>query len=252
MENAEKIKVIILAAGKGTRMQSSEPKALTLLKGKAFLTHILNTLETLDLPNKPIIVVGHQKEKIIELLGDKYTYAHQAEQLGTGNAVSSTKEHIGHGEGLTIVLSSDQPLISIETLTSLINKHFKLKPTITMGTATLPDFKDWREGLIKFGRIIRDKNNHLKDIVEFKNATDKEKSVTEVNPAIYAFDNKWLWANINKINNNNTQGEYLLTDLIKIACEQNKKIETIKLSNILELLQPNTKEELEVLEELVV
>ena len=88
--------------------------------------------------------------------------------------------------------------------------------------------------------------------MEFKDAKEKKKNVKEINPAIYAFDSEWLWENIDKLNKENSQKEYYLTDLIKIAREQNKKIQAVPITNILEGLQPNTKEDLEILEKLVV
>lgn len=234
-------------------MKSDEPKALALLKGKSFLQHILDTIKTLDLPIKPVIVIGHKKERILKVIGKDYNYAHQEKQLGTGHAVASAKNSTHPKHNLVLVLSADQPLVSKETIMHIIEKHLEKKPAITMATALLPDFKEWREGLMQFGRIIRDENNQeLKNIVEFKDANKKEKEITEVNPAIYAFDSEWLWKNIDKLKPENAQKEYYLTDLIKIACKQGEKIETMPLENILEALQPNSKEELEILEGLTI
>ena len=98
----------------------------------------------------------------------------------------------------------------------------------------VPDFKEWRTGLNDFGRIVRGTNGLIKKIVEFKDASDKEKKKRELNLALYAFDAKWLWANIDKIKNKNAQAEYYLTDLVKIACKQNKKIETVQIANVIE------------------
>ena len=244
--------IIILAAGKGVRMKSDEPKALVMLKNKPLIKHILDTIATLHLPIKPIIVVGHKKERIIEVLGNNYLYAEQEKQLGTGHAVSSAKNSIHSSHKIILVLSSDQPLISKETIERLLKKHDEKKPTITMATVLMPDFEEWRSGLRHFGRIIRENNGQVAGIVEFKDATEKEKLIKELNPAVYAFDSDWLWKNIGLIKNENTQGEYYLTDLIKIARHQNKKIEAVPMANLIEGLQPNTKEELEILEEFAV
>jgi len=246
-----KIQIIILAAGKGTRMKSDIPKALTPFRGKTFLEHILDTVKKLNPEIKPIIVVGHKKELIKEALGKSYIYAEQNEQLGTGHAVMSARNAIEPQHEIVIVLSADQPLVSKETLEKIIEKHLEKKPTITIGTVIVPDFEDWRMGLNHFGRIIRGSNGLVKKIVEFKDANNKEKEIKELNPALYAFDANWLWNNIDKLKNNNTQTEYLLTDLIKIACEQNKKIEALPIVNIIEALQPNCQEELETLERIV-
>ena len=246
-----KIQVIILAAGKGKRMKSDEPKALALLKGKPLLQYILETLKKLDPEIRPVIVVGHKKERVIEELGNEYIYAEQHEQLGTGHAVGSAKSAIKTPHDIVIVLATDQPLVSKETLKQIISTHAEKNPTITMATVIIPDFKDWRIGLNHFGRIIRNENGKIKKIVEFKDTTEEEKEIKELNPALYAFDAKWLWENIDKLKNENAQKEYLLTDLIKMAFDQNKNIELVQTSNIFEALQPNSQEELELLEKLV-
>jgi UDP-N-acetylglucosamine diphosphorylase/glucosamine-1-phosphate N-acetyltransferase len=250
MEKSDKIKIIILAAGKGNRMQSDEPKALAMLHGKPFLRHILDTISTLNLPEKPVIVIGHKKERVEEVLGNEHVYAEQKEQLGTGHAVMSAKNSISPEHEIILVISTDQPLVSKETLERIISTHEQKKPTITIATLTVDDFKDWRVGFNHFGRIIRGADGLVKKIIEFKDATEEEKAVKELNPALYAFDAGWLWENIDKLKNENAQAEYYLTDLVKIACEQNKKVEAVPVANLIEGLQPNTKEELELLENL--
>jgi bifunctional UDP-N-acetylglucosamine pyrophosphorylase / glucosamine-1-phosphate N-acetyltransferase len=252
MKLGEKIKIIILAGGKGKRMQSDVPKALTLFKGKPFLLHILGTIKKLDPTLKPIIVVGHKKDRIKEVLGENYIYAEQHEQLGTGHAVLSAKKAIETLHETVLVISADQPLISKETIERIIQKHFEKSPTMTLSTVIVPDFEDWRIGLYYFGRIIRGKNGQIEKMVELRNTNDAEKKITELNAAVYAFDANWLWDNIEKLNTRNPIGEYLLTDLIHIAFSQNKKIEAVEVANIIEALQPNSKEELEILEKLVV
>lgn len=250
--NLDNVQVIILAAGKGKRMQSENPKALTNLKGKPFLQHILDTLSLINLPLKPIIVVGHKKEAVMEAMGEGYHYAHQEEQLGTGHAVSSARHKVDDGTEIIFVLSTDQPMVSKDTILNIIKKHEENKPAVTIGTLVLPDFNEWRRGLMGFGRIIRNENGKVLRNVEYKDATDEEKAIKEVNPAIYAFDANWLWDNIDKIKNNNAQGEYYLTDLIGLACESGKGVEAVPIENLLEGLQPNSKEELEILESLTI
>jgi UDP-N-acetylglucosamine diphosphorylase/glucosamine-1-phosphate N-acetyltransferase len=243
--------IIILAAGKGVRMKSDEPKALVMLKNKPLIKHILDTISSLHLPFQPIIVIGHKKERMREVLGKEHLYTEQEKPLGTGHAVASAKDSVHPGHKTVLVLSGDQPLISKETIERLLKKHNEKKPTITIATVQLPDFEEWRSALRHFGRIIRGNDGLVDGIVEFKDATEREKLIKEVNPAVYAFDADWLWKNISLIKNENTQHEYYLTDLIKIAREQDKKIEAVPVANIIEGLQPNTKEELEMLEKII-
>ncbi len=249
MEN-EYTQIIILAAGMGKRMQSEEPKALTLYKGTPFIEHILHTIALLNLKLKPIIVVGYKKERIIERLGKGYKYVEQKLQLGTGDAVKSAQNAMTGLEKNILVISADQPTVSKETLENILTKHKDRDATITLGTVIVPDFMDWKKGMMHFGRIIKGVNGSVKKIIEFKDATEEERNIKELNLALYAFDAKWLWENINKLENKNTQGEYYLTDLVKIAFEQNQKIESVPVSNIIEGIHPNSKEELQLLEKL--
>lgn len=247
----EKVQVVILAAGKGTRMESDHPKALAILQGKPFLEHILNTLSKINFPIKPVVVVGYKKEQIIDFFGPNINYAYQNEQLGTGHALLSAKGSVSPDHTVIFVVSADQPLISEETIKTILTAHKNENSVVTMGTVILPDFNEWRAGAYFLGRIMRNTNGDVVKIIEHKDANEKERQIMEINPALYVFDATWLWNNIDSLKNINSQGEYYITDLIKMAQEQNKKITAVPVSNIMEIFQPNSQAELAVLENIL-
>ncbi len=249
MEKEEKIKIIILAAGKGTRMESPLPKVLAQLKGQHMIRHLLESVEESGIDNKPIIVVGYEKDLVKKELGDKYQYVTQEEQLGTGHAVYVTKDACEGIENI-IVISGDQPFIKTETIKNLLAKHLASNAKITITTTEVADFEDWRKAFWRFGRVLR-KDGKIIDR-EFKDASKEEKKITEVNVSLYAFNAKWLWDNFKKIDRSKSaQNEYYLTDLWQIAGENGEKVETIKIDPH-EALGANSKEELEILEKLIV
>lgn len=233
-------------------MKSDKPKALMPLVGKSFISHILDTIKETNIQKTPIIVVGYKKEDIFKHLeNEKVIYAEQKEQLGTGHAVMAARESIENDTETVFVLSTDQPMVSKETIENILEKHQNSNATVTIGTVVLPDFKDWRSGLLHFGRIIRDKTGSVIKNTEYKDASEDERKIKEVNPAIYAFKNNWLWQNIDNLKNENVQGEYYLTDLIKTAKEQGEKVEALPIKNNIEAIQPNTQEGIQVLEKLI-
>ncbi len=248
LNNQEKIKIVILAGGKGKRMQSELPKVLMPLKNKPMISHIVSEIKKIS-DEKPIAIVGHKAELVQSELGDLCFYALQEEQLGTGHAVSCAKGDCADAEQI-VVLSGDQPFISAKTIVNLIEKQLDSKSKITFATTEVPDFFDWRKAFLALGRILR-KDGEVVGIKEYKDATEEEKEIKEINVGCYCFEAKWLWENLEKINNDNNQKEYYLTDLLKIAKSEEEKIETIKIDNH-EALGANSKEELEILENFAV
>lgn len=240
--------IIILGAGHGKRMQSELPKALTPLRGKPFIVHLLETIQQTGIDNNPIIVVGQKREQIMDALGPSYRYAIQDEQLGTGHAVLMTEKFKGDSKQ-TLILYADHPLVSVKTIQGLIEAHKNEGAVLTMATARIPDFEEWRSTFLSFGRFVRDEKGIITRIVEAKDATDEEKLITEVNPAYMCFDTEWLWKHLSLLKNNNNQKEYYLTDLVSMAFAEKQKIASVAIDPR-EALGVNTKEQLELIESL--
>ncbi len=244
----EKVKILILAGGKGNRMQSELPKVLVKVRGESMIKHLLSSVKNSGVDDKPVIVVGYGKEQVMAELGDNYTYVIQDKQLGTGHAVATAKEALKNKAEHIIVLYGDHPFVSSETIKKLVSKHLESKGKITIATAKLSDFEGWRTLFYKnFSRIIRSEHGNIIKDIQFKDANDEEKKVTEVNPCYFCFDAKWLWDNLKALNTNNSQKEYYLTDLIKTAMQENIKVESINIDPI-EASGANSKEELQILE----
>ncbi|HNW71669.1 MAG TPA: NTP transferase domain-containing protein [Candidatus Paceibacterota bacterium] len=248
MNENGKIKIVILAGGKGTRMNHDLPKVLVPLGGKPMVKHVIDTIKEI-INEKPILIVGHKAELIQKEFGDTCDYAFQKEQLGTAHALMCAEKACGDAKEI-IVLSGDQPFVKSKTITDSIEKFRKTKATMVLTTTLVPNFSDWCKAYLPLGRVLR-KNGKIIAIREYKDASEEEKEIKEINTACcYVFNADWLWKNLKKVKNNNAKKEYYLTDLFQIASEENEKIETIEMDPH-ESLGANSKEDLEVLEKFV-
>ena len=209
---------VILAAGKGTRMQSKLYKVLHKVCDRTMVELVLDSLNDLEM-QEVITVVGHGAERVKEVLGDRTKFVLQAEQLGTAHAVKVAKDELKDKEGTTIVMYGDTPLIRPETINSMLDHHENTNAKATVLTAITDD-------PFAYGRIIRDVNGKLVKIVEEKDATEQEKKIKEINSGIYCFDNKLLFEMLEKVKNDNKQGEYYLPDVLGLIREQKEIIET--------------------------
>lgn len=209
---------VILAAGKGTRMQSKLYKVLHKVCDRTMVELVLDSLNDLEM-QEVITVVGHGAERVKEVLGDRTKFVLQAEQLGTAHAVKVAKDELKDKEGTTIVMYGDAPLIRPETINSMLDHHENTNAKATVLTAIADD-------PFAYGRIIRDVNGKLVKIVEEKDATEQEKKIKEINSGIYCFDNKLLFEILEKVKNDNKQGEYYLPDVLGLIREQKEIIET--------------------------
>ncbi len=242
--------VIILAAGKGSRMKVDKPKVLVEILGKPMIEYVLDSVKIVQSMVKPVVVVGHQGELVQDKIKDRATIVWQKEQLGTGHAVAIARNIFLNFSGAILVLYGDHPLISPKTIEKLFKIHEERNSVLSLMTTEVEDFTDWRSSFMEFGRIIRDNDNHIQSIREFKDCSDAEKKIKEVNPGYYCFDSVWLWQNIQKLQNKNNQKEYYLTDLISLAVAQNEKISSIQIPP-LECLGVNTSEQLQMVENLI-
>lgn len=238
--------LIILAAGKGTRMSSDLPKVLVDFKGKPLIRRLLDNLDNLIKKLNPVIVVGHKKELVMDELGDNYIYAYQGEQLGTAHAVLSARSQIQADNA--IVLYGDMPFIKAGSIERLIELFEKNNSKFAMFTSTVPNFENEYQTYSNYGRIIREKGK-LKKIVEAKYASPSETAIKEVNPGIYMFGTDWLWNNIDKVQKN-TQGEYYLTDLLEIAEKEGIEVITESIDPF-EVYGINTLEQLKTAQRLL-
>ncbi|MBU0531854.1 MAG: NTP transferase domain-containing protein [Candidatus Uhrbacteria bacterium] len=245
----QKIKVVILAAGKGKRMGSDKQKALMEICGKPMIGHLLDAIEESGIGTRPIVVYGHGGQELVEYVKDRADVVLQAEQLGTGHAVAVTREVVGEAD-LLLVLYGDSCLVSAETIKKIVAYYESRPAPIIMGVGTVESFEGWQESFKGFGRILRDEHEMITAIREAKDATPEELAVKEVNPAYYVFETKWLWDHIDKIGTENVQGEVYLTDLIKMAVDQGEPVRTYPIP-IEECVGCNRPEELEIAEELM-
>jgi len=227
----QSIQLIILAAGHGKRMGNNNlSKILLPFKEKPIIKHLLEAVSRTKLFPKPVIVVGQKANQVKKVLGSNYEYVYQKEQLGTGHAVLCCRKLLENKYLNILVLYGDHPLLTAKSITKIVRTHLKSNSTLTMATVEIGDFNDWRKTFLQWGRIIRDKNKHLKEIVEIKDANEVQKKITEVNPSFFCFDAPWLWKNLKMIKNSNAAKEYYLTDLLKLAVDQKEKISTVKIN----------------------
>ena len=206
---------IILAAGEGKRMKSNIAKPLQQAGGKALVEWVLDTAEETG-SDENIVVIGHKAEDVKAYLGDRAKYAYQYEQLGTGHAVMQGIESIKDVDGTVMVLYGDSPLIEAETLKRVREDHSKKMRAATVITA----IADEPYG---YGRIVRE-NGEIVRIVEQKDASEDEQKITEVNSGMYFFDIQKLKESLSKITNDNSQGEYYITDVIEIMLSEGEKV----------------------------
>ena len=207
--------VVILAAGKGTRMKSELPKVLHPIAGRPMVQHVVDAAGALS-PANTVIVYGHGGDRVREAVtGERLQWAEQAEQLGTGHAVAQALPHLE--EDVVLVLYGDVPLIQPQTLRDFVARVDD--QSLALMTLTLDDPSG-------YGRVIRDGDGKVRRVVEQKDASDDEKAVREINTGILACTRRFLNDSLPRLSNSNAQGEYYLTDLIAMAVDAGMEVVT--------------------------
>ena len=231
------ISVIILAAGKGTRMRSSLPKVLQPLAGRPLLGHVIETAQKLQADNI-ITIYGHGGDLVQhECAKEQVQWVEQAEQLGTGHAVKVTLPVLAQ-DGLSLILSGDVPCITTQTLQKLLDAS--QASGIGLVTLTLPDASG-------YGRIVRE-NGQIQAIVEHKDASDEQRKIQEINTGIYCVSNAKLHQWLPKLSNNNAQGEYYLTDIVAMAIQDGLEVASVEPERAFEVEGVNDRVQLATLE----
>lgn len=210
--------IVILAAGKGTRMKSAKAKVLHEVFFAPMVHHVLNAVSPLR-PSKSIVVVGHQRDAVEQsLAGFSVELATQEEQLGTGHAVLCAEPSIDKMSGCVMILCGDTPLIRAETLQAMIDSHRSQDATLTVMTTIL-------DNPTHYGRIISRNNGDVLAIVEEKDADAQQRKIQEVNAGIYCINTEFLFTHLKNIGTDNSQGEVYLTDIVTQAVQKNLKVQ---------------------------
>ena len=233
--------VLILAAGKGKRMNNPElPKVMFPVAGTPMVGHILNQVRKLS-PDKTVLIVGHHKEIVIDYVNEDFAefaeFAEQNEQLGTGHAVAQAEELLKDFSGDVLILSGDVPLLRASTLKTFVETHHHTDASVSVLSVDAPNPTG-------YGRIVRDEAGNFLKITEQKDATDAEKAITEINSGIYIVESEKLFKALKQVSNTNAQGEYYLTDIIAILRRDEAPVCAVKVDIFDELQGINTVDEL--------
>jgi UDP-N-acetylglucosamine diphosphorylase/glucosamine-1-phosphate N-acetyltransferase len=243
-----KLATVILAAGKGQRMKNPDKsKVMYELSGKPLLEHVVNLALKIE-SNKIVIIVGHQKQSVIDFIETRYSsdlnnikFAHQDEQLGTGHAIMQASDELKDFNGEALILSGDVPLLRYETVDRFITFHSENHFKASLLSAIFND-------PFGYGRIIRDDDGKFLHIIEEKDANSNEREIKEINSGIYLIATYNLFNALQTLRTDNAQGEYYLTDIFKYFKDNNINIGAVPVENNMEIEGINTIEQLQKME----
>jgi UDP-N-acetylglucosamine diphosphorylase/glucosamine-1-phosphate N-acetyltransferase len=237
-----KLAVVIMAAGKGTRMNNPNmAKVMYTINGKPMVDHVVDLALRLG-AQRVVVIVGWQKDSVIHHLshiyGQSVECVEQNPQLGTGHAVMQAEPALKNFAGDVLVLSGDVPMLSYATARALIEHHRSTDARATVLTAVLEDATG-------YGRILRAADGSVTGIVEHKDATEEQRTIKEINSGIYVFDAGLLFEGLKHITPNNVQKEYYLTDVFRYFWERRLKVGAVAAPNPVEIAGINTVAQLE-------
>ena len=230
--------VVILAAGKGTRMKSSRPKVLHPLAGRPVIEHVLRAVDALR-ADSTVVVIGHGADDVRTALAPRTSlqFAVQSPQLGTGHALLQAESALAGKTGTVLLVYADVPLLQVSTLSRLIEHHRSTKAAATVLTTELAE-------PCGYGRIVRDSAGRIARIVEERDASGAEREIKEINSGIYCFDAAPLFRALARLAADNAQGEYYLTDLVAAYRKDRRVVETLLIDSPAELRGVNSRVDL--------
>lgn len=245
-------RIVILCAGKGKRMGASVPKPLVEVAGKPMIVRLLESIKDSGVDARPILVVSPEGEQYFKPLCEREgcEYAVQTEQLGTGHAVRAAQAAARDAQTV-IVLYGDHPFISQRVVNQLVELRMTQGAPLVMLTTQVPHFENDYAQFLNWGRVLRGENGSVQGLREYKDASEEERAILEVNPGIYSFEANWLWEHLAKLGNENASQEYYLTDLVKMAIDEGSGVVTGLVENPFEVMGINSPEELERAEKIV-
>ena len=244
MKQQKKIGVVLLAAGKGTRMNSNMPKVLIPVAGEAMILRTMAAIEAASFGTKPVVVVGYKGKLVERVVGKRARFALQKRQLGTGHAVAAAMPFLKGKVDQVIVAYGDHPFLTANMLRQLAALQQRTGAAMALTTVLVPDYRGVRQIFYRWGRIERDTTSRfVRRCSEYKDATVAQRKIREVNSGQYCFNAAWLWRTLPKLERKNAQREYYLTDLMALAVSDGERVVPLVLKDWRHGIGANTQRE---------